>query len=116
MTTQKSWIDLLGRDTDWVHVDENRIVRGFPDSPFDDMVPVTVLWTCDTPEQAQTVFEAWLTEIIKEQDAKLPPLVNVPPIGTYAYTAMMMARYSPVEGDPDFWDRWKDEMKERDLS
>lgn len=28
------------------------------------------------------------------------------------YTARMMAKEYPVDGDPDFWDRWKDEMKE----
>lgn len=35
-----------------------------------------------------------------------------PEIGTYAYTARMMAEICPVDDDPDFWDRWKDEMKE----
>lgn len=33
-----------------------------------------------------------------------------PPVGSWAYTARMMA-----ELEPDFdWDRWKDEMKESD--
>lgn len=35
-----------------------------------------------------------------------------PAVGTYAHTACIMARMFPVEGDADFWDRWKDEMKE----
>lgn len=35
-----------------------------------------------------------------------------PEPGTLAFTAKAMAQMSPVEGDPDFWDRWKDEMKE----
>lgn len=34
---------------------------------------------------------------------------------SYAATARMMAEICPVEDDPDFWDRWKDDMKERDL-
>lgn len=32
--------------------------------------------------------------------------------GTAAYTAALMATACPVDGDPDFWDRWKDDMKE----
>jgi hypothetical protein len=39
----------------------------------------------------------------------------MPPVGTYAYTAMLMAQIMPVDDDPDFWDNWKDEMKEADL-
>lgn len=27
-------------------------------------------------------------------------------------TARFMAESHPVDGDPDFWDRWKDEMKD----
>ena len=46
----------------------------------------------------------------QEQDA------GDPPVGTYAFTARLMAEIDPApEGDPDFWDRWKDEMKDRDL-
>ena len=40
---------------------------------------------------------------------------NLPPIGTAAYTAFMMAKLFPPEeeGLPhDFWDQWKEEMKE----
>ena len=48
-------------------------------------------------------------ELDREQD-------NMPPVGTYAFTARLMAEIDPApEGDPDFWDRWKDEMKDRDL-
>lgn len=38
-----------------------------------------------------------------------------PEPGTYAYTAMLMAQIMPVDEDPDFWDRWKDEQKDREL-
>lgn len=31
----------------------------------------------------------------------------------YWYTARLMAEIYSDEDDPDFWDRWKDEMKER---
>ena len=37
-----------------------------------------------------------------------------PTPGTYAHTARLMAELMPVDDDPDFWDRWKDEMKDRD--
>ena len=41
---------------------------------------------------------------------------TVPPAGTWAATARLMAEiYPEVDGDPDFWDRWKDEMKDRDM-
>lgn len=32
----------------------------------------------------------------------------------YWYTARIMAETSPMDDDPDFWDRWKDETKERE--
>ena len=95
----KTWIDLLGRNTDWVHVDGNSIVRGWEE--------VTVLWTFDTPEQAEQNFEAWLLEIIKEQDAALGP--NQPPPGSWASVARLMAQNDDSGFD---WDAWKDEMKD----
>jgi hypothetical protein len=39
----------------------------------------------------------------------------LPPVGTYAFTARLMAETLSDPDDPDFWDRWKDEMKDRDL-
>ena len=33
-----------------------------------------------------------------------------PEPGTRAFTAMCMADIAPQDGDPDFWDRWKDDM------
>ncbi len=47
-------------------------------------------------------------ELDREQD-------NMPPVGTYAFTARLMAETFSDPDDPDFWDRWKDEMKDRDL-
>lgn len=106
----KTWIDLLGRNTDWVMVDENRVVRSIPDEELPTQRHVTVLWTCDTPEQAQSVMEAWLTEVIKSN--LTPPSPNDPPPGSWAAVARMMA----ADDDSGFdWDAWKDEMKERDL-
>ena len=36
-----------------------------------------------------------------------------PEPGTYAYTARLMHSMDPApNGDPDFWDKWKDDMKE----
>ncbi len=33
--------------------------------------------------------------------------------GTYAATAMLMAEMCPApDGNPDFWDNWKEEMKD----
>jgi hypothetical protein len=37
-----------------------------------------------------------------------------PQAGTWAFTARLMAGSNPSEEEGDFWDRWKDEMKERD--
>ena len=34
-----------------------------------------------------------------------------PEPGTLAHTAQAMARMLPIEGDPDFWDRWKEDME-----
>lgn len=45
----------------------------------------------------------------------LPEQAPQPPPGSWAAVARLMAQTSPVEDDPDFWDRWKDEMKERDM-
>ena len=47
-------------------------------------------------------------ELDREQD-------NMTPVGTYAFTARLMAETLSDPDDPDFWDRWKDEMKDRDL-
>lgn len=99
---QKTWIDLLGRDTDYVHVDGCDIVRGFEEC--------VVLWHFDTPEQAEASFDAWLREVIKE--TSVPPGPNDPPPGSWAAVARMMA----ANDDSGFdWDAWKDEMKEREL-
>jgi hypothetical protein len=103
---QKTWIELLGRNTDYVHVDENRIVRDDPEVDYPNRT-LTVLWTFDTPEQAETNFQAWLREVIKEQDAKS----NLPPAGTWASVAFLMAQGDDSGFD---WDAWKDEMKERE--
>lgn len=98
----KTWIDLLGRNTNYVHVDGNRIVRDDPETDYPQR-KVTILWTFDTEKQAEENFQAWLREVI------------APPPGSWASVAVLMAQTSPVEDDPDFWDRWKDEMKERDM-
>ena len=39
-----------------------------------------------------------------------PPLT--PPPGSYAATARAMAGLNPPNEDGEFWDNWKDEMKE----
>jgi hypothetical protein len=38
-----------------------------------------------------------------------------PKPGTWAHTARMMAGPNPSEEEGEFWDRWKDEMKDRDM-
>ncbi len=113
------YIEKYGRNADWVQLEGCKIIISEPDDEYGqfgytESRKITEVDTFDTPEEAERVLQEWLTEIIKEKEASLPPLNpdNMPPVGTYAYTAMMMARYSPVEDDPDFWDRWKDEMKD----
>ena len=87
----KTWIDLLGYDTDSARVDGCDIVRGVDQCER--------LWTFDTPEQAKASFEAWLNEVR-----------NQPPAGSWASVAFLMAK----DDDSGFdWDEWKDEMKER---
>ena len=41
-------------------------------------------------------------------------ICTCPQAGTYAFTAWLMADPSDPD-DCEFWDHWKDEMKERDL-
>jgi hypothetical protein len=38
--------------------------------------------------------------------------VSEPPIGTYAFTARMMAGPNPTDEEAEFWDMWKEDMKE----
>lgn len=45
------------------------------------------------------------------EDGEPVPVTNDGRI-PYWYTARIMAQECPVDDDPDFWDRWKDEMKE----
>lgn len=51
-------------------------------------------------------------EKVHDDDTCPEDVVPVP--GTYAYTARLMAEIFPGD-DPDFWDRWKDEQKDRSL-
>lgn len=37
------------------------------------------------------------------------------PIGSWAETARLMAGFNPSDEEAEFWDNWKDEMKERVL-
>ncbi len=104
---QKTWIDLFGRNADFVRVDGCQIVRGTEEHWKNQF---TVLWHFDTPEQAEESFQAWLREIIAEQDAKRSP--HEPPPGSWASVARMMAQGDDSGFD---WDAWKDEMKERDM-
>jgi len=39
-----------------------------------------------------------------------------PKPGTWAHTARMMAGPNPSEEEGEFWDRWKDEMRDRDMA
>lgn len=87
--------------------------------------------TLTMPEGAYGVTHERAREVILEQTGVEPvgtpavgkdlddyldwlnkPKAMEPPVGTYAATARMMADMAPVDGDPDFWDRWKDEMKD----
>ena len=78
-----TWIDLLGRDTDYVHVEGCDIVRGFEQ--------MERLWTFDTPEQAEENFDAWLREVIREKEVKITA-----PIGTWASVASLWLKRLPL--------------------
>ena len=45
---------------------------------------------------------------ITQAEAVEPDRLRPEP-GTRAFTAMCMAEIAPQDGDPDFWDRWKDD-------
>ena len=51
-------------------------------------------------------FHPSLYEVIKEET------VQEPEVGTLAHTARLMASTMSDDEDPDFWDRWKDDMKD----
>ena len=55
-------------------------------------------------EQASLLAEA--------RDLESTPTLTPPP-GSYAATARAMAGLNPSNEDGEFWDGWKDEMKER---
>ena len=98
----KTWIDLLGCDSKNCKVDGRYIVREESPNHF------RVLWTSDTPEMSQATFDAWQKEIRQ---------ANEPPPGSWAAVARVMAQTTHDEDLPDdFWDNWKDEMKERDFN
>ncbi len=50
-----------------------------------------------------------------EEELKVDFGPDGPQPGTVAYTAFIMAQLCPQE-DPDFWDDWKDEMKDSQSS
>ena len=49
--------------------------------------------------------------ILEPENAVVLPLLDMPEIGTLAYTAQVMSLLMPDED----WDQWKDDMKDRDL-
>jgi hypothetical protein len=55
-------------------------------------------------------------ELEDRNESDLPVLSgNVdPPLGSWAATARMMAGPNPTKEEAEFWNRWKDEMKEGD--
>lgn len=52
-----------------------------------------------------------MAEMIRRDEDEID--IPVPSIGSLAYTARMMAGPNPSDDEGEFWDRWKDEMKER---
>ena len=52
--------------------------------------------------------KVWVPVVRKEE----PAPSHGPEPGTYAYTARLMAGPNPSAEEGEFWDRWKDEMKE----
>ena len=59
----KTWIDLLGSEVRNERVEGRCIVRVSGKHR-------QVLHTCDSPEQAQEVFAAWLKEVYAKQQAE----------------------------------------------
>lgn len=72
-----------------------------------------LLWGLDTPD-----YRAFYDAIETKSEVPSPQapidFSNAPPVGTYAFTAWLMAQGGD-EDEGDFWDRWKDEMKEASL-
>ena len=69
----------------------------------------------------QVWLERWGIKFNGSEEVKYYPTSSItakvpdgPPAGSYAHTAQLMAEIMPVDDDPDFWDRWKDEQKDAD--
>lgn len=67
---------------------------------------------CVPAEEEPLVLEVEEDMIVERREYNVPPPPpNLPPPGSWAETARFMASI-----DPDFdWDRWKDEMKDREM-
>lgn len=57
MVAQKTWIDLLGKDSSFCFVSKKDIVRCTGLNQF------KILWTFETNESAVQCFQRWLEEI-----------------------------------------------------
>jgi hypothetical protein len=60
----------------------------------------------------EEVYDQDTAEMLRRVEEEPDIEVSGPPIGTYAFTARMMAGPNPTQEEAEFWDRWKDEMKE----
>jgi len=71
----------------------------------------------------QVWLDRWGIKFDGSKEVKYYPVSSItakvpdrPPVGTHAFTAQLMAEIMPADDDdPDFWDRWKDEMKDASL-
>ncbi len=55
-----------------------------------------------------------IAEILRRVDSETDLIVG-PPAGSWAATARLMAGPNPTDEEGEFWDRWKDEMKMKEL-
>lgn len=65
MSNQKYWYQLLGKSLTNCCVDDRYIVRKI------DNHQRLILWSFDTPEQAQQAFETWQDEVLNENRVSL---------------------------------------------
>jgi len=62
----------------------------------------------------EEVYAEESPEVVAELQRRIdePDIPMGPDPGTWAFTARMMAGPNPTEEEAEFWNNWKDEMKE----
>jgi len=82
--------------------------KGSSDPTIRDLARVT----CEEAEGAEAEENPELIAELQRRIDEEPDIPLGPHPGTWAATARLMAGPNPTAEEAEFWDRWKDEMKE----